>query len=103
MTISFNSLGLSEDRVNKLETLGFTSPTEIQTKAIPLILEGHDILGQSQTGTGKTHTHVNANIHTQTHMCDSCLACAGSQQTNQTLKKIKTKKKKINIIIQCNY
>ena len=54
MTISFNSLGLSENRVNKLETLGFTSPTEIQSKAIPLVLEGHDILGQSQTGTGKT-------------------------------------------------
>lgn len=54
MTISFNNLGLSEGRVNKLETLGFEHPTEIQEKAIPLILEGHDILGQSQTGTGKT-------------------------------------------------
>ncbi|BAP18357.1 DEAD/DEAH box helicase [cyanobacterium endosymbiont of Epithemia turgida] len=54
MTISFHSLGLSENRVHKLETLGFTTPTEIQCKAIPLILEGHDILGQSQTGTGKT-------------------------------------------------
>ncbi|HAC64459.1 MAG TPA: ATP-dependent RNA helicase [Cyanothece sp. UBA12306] len=54
MTISFQSLGLSENRINKLEEIGFSSPTEIQQKAIPLILEGHDILGQSQTGTGKT-------------------------------------------------
>lgn len=54
MTISFDNLGLSEGRVNQLATLGFEQPTEIQAKAIPLILEGHDILGQSQTGTGKT-------------------------------------------------
>ena len=54
MTISFENLGLSEARVKKLQTLGFENPTEIQQKAIPLILERNDILGQSQTGTGKT-------------------------------------------------
>ncbi|MEA5536152.1 DEAD/DEAH box helicase [Crocosphaera sp. XPORK-15E] len=54
MTISFQDLGLSDVRAKQLETLGFEQPTEIQTKAIPLVLEGHDILGQSQTGTGKT-------------------------------------------------
>ena len=54
MTISFENLGLSDARVNKLQRLGFESPTEIQEKAIPLILESNDILGQSQTGTGKT-------------------------------------------------
>lgn len=54
MTISFENLGLSEIRVNKLKELGFENPTEIQEKAIPLMLEGHDVLGQSQTGTGKT-------------------------------------------------
>jgi ATP-dependent RNA helicase DeaD len=54
MTLSFENLGLSEACVNKLQALGFENPTEIQEKAIPLVLEGHDILGQSQTGTGKT-------------------------------------------------
>jgi ATP-dependent RNA helicase DeaD len=54
MTIAFTNLGLSETRVNQLETLGFVKPTEIQEKAIPLVLEGHDIVGLSQTGTGKT-------------------------------------------------
>ena len=54
MTIAFENLGLSETRVNKLKELGFENPTEIQEKAIPLMLEGHDVLGQSQTGTGKT-------------------------------------------------
>jgi ATP-dependent RNA helicase DeaD len=54
MTESFNNLGLSEARIQHLETIGFETPTQIQVQAIPLILEGHDLLGQSQTGTGKT-------------------------------------------------
>ncbi|WP_013323350.1 DEAD/DEAH box helicase [Gloeothece verrucosa] len=54
MTISFKNLGLSDARVQHLESIGFTNPTDIQQKAIPLLLEGHDVVGQSQTGTGKT-------------------------------------------------
>ena len=54
MTTGFNNLGLSDSRLQHLETLGFTTPTEIQSKAIPLLLEGHDMVGMSQTGTGKT-------------------------------------------------
>lgn len=54
MTISFKSLGLSEARVEQLEKLGFTSPTEVQAQAIPELLQGRDVVGQSQTGTGKT-------------------------------------------------
>lgn len=58
MTISFTSLGLSETRVEQLEKLGFQSPTEIQTKAIPALLGGRDVVGQSQTGTGKTAAYA---------------------------------------------
>jgi ATP-dependent RNA helicase DeaD len=54
MTLSFTSLGLSEARVQQLEKLGFTTPTTIQTQAIPELLAGRDVVGQSQTGTGKT-------------------------------------------------
>lgn len=54
MTLSFNSLGLSETRVRHLETLGFTEPTAIQAQAIPHLLAGRDVMGQAQTGTGKT-------------------------------------------------
>jgi ATP-dependent RNA helicase DeaD len=54
MTISFQSLGLSEERIAQLESLGFNTPTEIQIKAIPELLSGRDVVGQSQTGTGKT-------------------------------------------------
>lgn len=54
MNHSFESLGLSQARVSQLENLGFTSPTSIQTQAIPHLLAGRDMVGQSQTGTGKT-------------------------------------------------
>lgn len=51
---SFSTLGLSDDIVKALKTRGYEEPTSIQAQAIPLILEGKDILGSSQTGTGKT-------------------------------------------------
>jgi len=54
MTISFQSLGLSEAHAEHLEQLGFLEPTNIQSQAIPQLLQGRDVVGQSQTGTGKT-------------------------------------------------
>ncbi|HEY9907751.1 MAG TPA: DEAD/DEAH box helicase [Thermosynechococcaceae cyanobacterium] len=54
MTLSFNSLGLSEARIRLLEESGFTAPTAIQAQAIPHLLCGRDVVGQAQTGTGKT-------------------------------------------------
>ena len=50
----FRSLGLSDALVAAVESSGYTSPTPIQTKTIPLLLKGRDVLGQAQTGTGKT-------------------------------------------------
>lgn len=50
----FSGLGLSEPINNALRDLGFTQPTPIQEQAIPIILEGHDVIGSAQTGTGKT-------------------------------------------------
>ncbi|MEG1820836.1 MAG: DEAD/DEAH box helicase, partial [Malacoplasma sp.] len=52
--MNFNELGLKKEVVKVIEELGYASPTTIQERIIPLILEGHDIFGQSQTGTGKT-------------------------------------------------
>jgi len=54
MTLSFNNLGLSEECLHQLEKLGFDTPTEIQSQAIPELLAGRDVVAQSQTGTGKT-------------------------------------------------
>ena len=54
MTVSFESLGLSDIRIAKLRELGFEEPTQIQAEAIPHLLAGREVLGQAQTGTGKT-------------------------------------------------
>ena len=55
MTLTnFNDLGLSKNLVATLSHLGFETPTPIQEKAIPLVLEGRDLVGLAQTGTGKT-------------------------------------------------
>jgi len=50
----FKQLGLSQEMISLVEKAKFTEPSEIQTKAIPLILEGKDIIGGSATGSGKT-------------------------------------------------
>lgn len=50
----FENLNLSIEIKKAIEDMGFTNATEIQYKAIPLIKEGHDVIGKSQTGTGKT-------------------------------------------------
>lgn len=52
--MSFNSLGLSEALLKAIDKQGYTNPSPIQQKAIPLILEGKDVLASAQTGTGKT-------------------------------------------------
>lgn len=50
----FNKLNLSDNILQALESKAFVVPTEIQTKCIPLIAEGKDVVGRSQTGSGKT-------------------------------------------------
>jgi ATP-dependent RNA helicase DeaD len=52
--ISFKELGLSPQIQQALDELGFDEPTPIQDQAIPELLDGHDVIGQAQTGTGKT-------------------------------------------------
>jgi ATP-dependent RNA helicase DeaD len=52
--IRFADLGLPPTMLQALETLGYETPSPIQAAAIPALLAGHDIIGQAQTGTGKT-------------------------------------------------
>ncbi|TAF66290.1 MAG: DEAD/DEAH box helicase [Cytophagales bacterium] len=51
---TFEHFKLNKQLLNAVAEMGFQEPTEIQQKAIPLILEGHDVVGVAQTGTGKT-------------------------------------------------
>ena len=52
--MTFKSLGLSDALLKAIDKKGYTEPSTIQEKSIPLILEGKDVLASAQTGTGKT-------------------------------------------------
>ena len=51
---TFADLGLSDSLLQALRDVGYESPSPIQEQAIPPLLEGRDVIGQAQTGTGKT-------------------------------------------------
>ena len=51
---SFDTLGLPKPVVKAVENVGFETPSPIQAQTIPVLLDGHDVLGLAQTGTGKT-------------------------------------------------
>ncbi|SHM43597.1 ATP-dependent RNA helicase RhlE [Cyclobacterium lianum] len=55
---SFENFKLNSQLLNAIKDIGYTRPTPIQEKAIPLALAGHDILGIAQTGTGKTAAYL---------------------------------------------
>ena len=52
--MTFEKLGLASPLLRAVSSQGYTSPTPIQSQAIPHVLAGSDVLGCAQTGTGKT-------------------------------------------------
>src|ERR1051325_3784182 len=54
----FAQLGLNSEFVRALKASAYERPTDIQSQAIPMILEGRDVAGTAQTGTGKTAAFV---------------------------------------------
>lgn len=54
VNMTFKDLNLPSEILQALEKVGYETPSPIQAESIPLLLEGHDLLGQAQTGTGKT-------------------------------------------------
>ncbi|MBD8678048.1 DEAD/DEAH box helicase [Sphingomonas sp. CFBP 13720] len=75
--MSFQSLGLSKSILDALAAKNYETPTPIQRDAIPIVLEGRDLLGIAQTGTGKTAAFVlpsidlltKANVHRRPMRC----------------------------------
>ena len=51
---NFEEMGLSPEIIRAVEEMGYTQPTTIQAEAIPLLMQGRDVIGRSSTGTGKT-------------------------------------------------
>ena len=56
--MTFVELGLAEPLLRSLHDAGYATPTPIQAKAIPHLLDDHDLIGIAQTGTGKTAAFV---------------------------------------------
>jgi ATP-dependent RNA helicase DeaD len=52
--LKFNELGFNKNILDAIDAMGFEEPSQIQAEAIPEVLKGNDIIGQAQTGTGKT-------------------------------------------------
>ena len=73
--MSFESLGLAPALLRALAEQGYANPTPIQAGAIPVVLEGHDLLAAAQTGTGKTAAFALPLLHK--------LATAGATQTRR--------------------
>ena len=61
--MSFQNLGLAPELLRALADAGYAEPTPIQAQAIPLVLEGRDVLAAAQTGTGKTAAFVLPILH----------------------------------------
>ena len=62
-TIKFREFKLDNRLLRILDEIGFRECTPVQAECLPLILEGHDIAGQAQTGTGKTAAFLLSTIH----------------------------------------
>lgn len=56
--LSFSEMKLGAGLLESLERIGFTTPTEVQVRAVPALLEGRDVIGQSKTGSGKTAAYM---------------------------------------------
>jgi len=75
--MSFKSLGLSEPLLQAIQKKGYETPSPIQAKAIPPVLEGKDVLASAQTGTGKTAGFTLPLLH---------LLSNGSQQRHRPIR-----------------
>ncbi len=62
-TPTFSELGLAEPLLRALSDADYIHPTPIQAKSIPALLEGRDLLGLAETGTGKTAAFVLPLLH----------------------------------------
>ena len=90
--MEFNKLGLNEKIVEALKQNGYLYPTEIQQKTIPLILDGKDIVGRSQTGSGKTFAFglpIIQNIDVLSQNLQALVICPTRELTMQVADELK--------------
>ena len=92
MTVSFDGLGIAPQILEVLDRLKFTHPTPIQHKAIPIAIDGTDIIGVAQTGTGKTLAFAIPVVQRLSCNKGQCLVIVPTRelalQVNETFQKI---------------
>ena len=89
----FEDLRLGKELLRAVEEIGFEEMTPIQAKAIPLILEGKDVIGQAQTGTGKTLAFglpILESIHTKTKKIQAIILCPTRELAIQVAEELKS-------------
>jgi ATP-dependent RNA helicase DeaD len=103
----FEDLRLSKELLKAVEDMGFEEMTPIQARAIPLILEGKDIIGQAQTGTGKTLAFglpILQSVHAKIKKIQAIILCPTRELAIQVAEELKTALKyKRDIVILAVY
>ena len=105
----FSDLGLAEPLLRALEAKGYTDPTPIQSQAIPALIEGRDLLGLAQTGTGKTaafalpslHRLINDPKHHKPASCRMLVLSPTRELAAQIADNMRGYAKYVNLTIQC--
>ena len=103
---TFTELGLRQQLVQTVTGLGYAEPTPIQTGIIPLMLTGHDVLGQAQTGTGKTAAFalpILQNLDLNAYHVQTLVVAPTRELAMQVARAFKTYGKDMNVSVLAVY
>ncbi|MCW8335184.1 ATP-dependent RNA helicase DbpA [Vibrio sp. DBSS07] len=93
VTTSFKTLNLRPELTETLDSLGYTEMTAIQQQALPMVLEGKDVIGQGKTGSGKTATFslgLLSNLNVKRFRVQTLVLCPTRELADQVAKEIRT-------------
>ena len=89
---NYSELNLSEEIQKAIDRMGFTEMTEIQEKAIPVMMEGHEIIAKAPTGTGKTCAFgvpIIEKIDTQANQVQAVILCPTRELCTQITEELR--------------
>ena len=104
--MKFNELELKKEIIKRIEELGYSEPTKVQEKLIPYINDSFDVLGQSQTGTGKTLAYAAGilnNIDFNTSDTKALIVTPTRELAIQVSREIEELGKYLNLMVVCVY
>nr|WP_217273791.1 ATP-dependent RNA helicase DbpA [Vibrio coralliilyticus] len=93
VTTSFKSLNLRSELIETLNSLNYTEMTSIQQQALPIVLEGKDVIGQGKTGSGKTAAFtlgLLSNLNVKRFRVQTLVLCPTRELADQVAKEVRT-------------